>query len=600
MGKALINFRRALPMLWRASPRWSLWSMLAMLCEVGFGLAVLYVIKRLVDAVTGLVGIDSASGDGLLFLVGLAAVLTAALLAARSLSTLAREAQGLEVADYLDRRIHGTALDADLAFYESPRYFDTLRRARQYGRQRPMQLTANLVGFARNGLMMIGICVLLLSINWMLLPLLIVMIVPALLVRMYFTRFMYEWQRERTQLDRRSGYLDWLVTSDTTAKEMRLGGLGRYFSDRFRRIRGRIRREQLRIGRLRTVSELLVALIGSAAFFGALAFLTVQTARGNTSVGDLAMFLLIFQRAQSLGQETVRQVSSLYEDHLYLGFLFDFLSIEPRVQSPDEPEPVPDSPATGIRFEGVGFRYRDGSPEVLSDIDLEMPPGRITALVGANGSGKTSLVKLLCRLYDPTAGRITFDGIDIRHFDLNEYRRCFGVLFQDFGRFADTVAENIRFGDLRLDGNDPALQEAAQSAGAAEFIERLRNGYETRLTRMFDEGEQVSVGQWQRIALARALVSPSQYLVLDEPSSSLDPQAEFELFRDFRQILGHRGALLISHRLSTVRLADCIHVLDNGRLVESGSHEELMDKGGVYERLFCRQAGGYLEVKGER
>ena len=591
---SLENFRKALPLLWRASPRWSFWTLVAMLFEVGLGLAVLYVIKRLVDAVTGMMaaGTDVGAGDALVW-VGVAAVLTLALLAARSLATLAREAQGLEVSDDLDRRIHDTAIRADLAFYESPRYFDTLRRARQYGTRRPMQLTTNLVGFTRNMLMLAGIGVLIASINWLLLPLLVVMIVPAVLVRLYFTRSLYQWQRERTQMERRAGYLDWLVTNDVSAKEMRLGGLGQYFSGLYRRLRSRIRSEQLVIGRRRTLSELTVAVIGSVAFFAALGYLTIQTAQGTNTVGDLALFLLIFQRAQSVGQESVSQISSLYEDHLYLGFLFDFLAIEPEIVQPDEPEPLPDPIREGVRFENVSFRYRDDATEVLHDINMELPSGQITALVGANGSGKTSLVKLLCRLYDPTSGRITLDGTDIREFDVLAYRRRFGVLFQDYGRFADTVSENIRFGDLDLNEDAGEIEQAARDSGADAFVRALKEGYQTRLTRMFDGGEQISVGEWQRIALARALVSSAAFVVLDEPSSSLDPDAEFELFRNFRDILGDRGALLISHRLSTVRLADRIYVLDQGRIVESGRHEELMAAGGVYGGLFEKQGRGY-------
>lgn len=589
------NLARVGPLLWAASPRWSVWMLVAMVLEVGFGLGVLYAIKRLVDSVTGMLtanGLDAGAGDALVLVV-IAGALTLALLVSRALASLAREAQGLQVADYLDGKIHAKAIDVDLAFYESPRYFDTLRRARQYGTRRPMQVTANLVGFVRNGLMLLGIAALILTIDWLLLPLLLLVIIPALLVRLYFTRHLYDWQRERTQTERRAGYLDWLLTTDRNAKEMRLAGLGRYLMNLHRKLRGGIRRQRLAIGRKRTVSELLVAVIGSLAFFAALAFLTLQTAGGDNSVGDLVLFVLIFQRAQATGQEVVKQVSSLYEDHLYLGFLFDFLAIEPGVTSPAAPRTIPDPLVQGVVLKDVTFAYPGSETPALEGINLELPPGEIIALVGANGSGKTSLVKLLCRLYDPNGGRVLLDGIDIREFDLAQYRNRFGVLFQDYSKYADTAAENIRYGDVTLPVDAEAIRDAARQSGADSFIRELANGYDTRLTRMFDQGREISIGQWQRIALARALVHPAKYLVLDEPSSNLDPEAEYELFRDLRQILGPRGALIISHRLSTVRLADRIHVLDQGRIVESGRHEELMAAGGVYGGLFEKQGKGY-------
>lgn len=589
------NLTKVGPQLWAASPGWSVWVLAAMLLEVGFGLGVLYAIKRLVDSVSSMLSagsLDGAAGDALV-LVGLAGGLTLALLIARSLASLAREAQGLEVADYLDEKIHSKAIGVDLAFYESPRYFDTLRRARQYGTRRPAQVTSNLVGLVRNTMMLLAISALILTINWLLLPLLLLVIVPALLVRLYFTRYLYDWQRERTQAERRAGYLDWLLTTDRNAKEMRLAGLGRYLKSLHRSLRGSIRLQRMGIGRRRTVSELLFALIGSTAFFVSLAYLTMQTAGGNNSVGDLVLFLLIFQRAQSMGQEVVQQVSSLYEDHLYLGFLFEFLSIEPDVVSPAMPKPVPGSLVRGVVMEAVSFTYPGSTRPALTDISLELPPGEITAVVGANGSGKTSLVKLLCRLYDPTAGKVLLDGVDIREFDLADYRNLFGVLFQDYGKYADTVSENIRYGDATLPADADVIQEAARQSGADVFIRELAGGFGTRLTRMFDQGHEISIGQWQRIALARAMVHPARYLVLDEPSSNLDPQAEYELFRDLRQILGKRGALIISHRLSTVRQASRIYVLEQGRVAESGSHDELMGVDGLYRGMFEQQAGGY-------
>ncbi|EWH01131.1 ABC transporter ATP-binding protein [Halomonas sp. BC04] len=352
----------------------------------------------------------------------------------------------------------------------------------------------------------------------------------------------------------------------------------------------------MRITQRRTQVELVVASIATLAFFGALAYLAWQTSLGRNSVGDLVLFLLIFQRAQSMGQEVVRQLSQLYEDHLYVGLLFEFLDIRPAIAEPVRPLPVPEPMHEGIRFEQIGFSYPGTDKPVLCDINLRIRPGQIVALVGANGSGKTSLIKLLCRLYDPTSGRITLDGVDIREYGLEEYRRVFSVIFQDYGRFAATARENIRFGDIRQPVDTPSVEAAAVKAGADPFIQGLKAGYDTPLTRMFDDGQEISIGQWQKIALARAFMHRSSVIILDEPTSALDPGAEFELFDNFRERIDHRAALVISHRLSTVRMADYIYVLDQGVIREQGTHDELIRQEGMYCDLFSRQAHHYREV----
>jgi ATP-binding cassette, subfamily B, bacterial len=307
------------------------------------------------------------------------------------------------------------------------------------------------------------------------------------------------------------------------------------------------------------------------------------------------LFFLIFRRAQGVGQETVQQISRFYEDHLYLGLLFEFLETRPLIASPPHPVAIPQPIARGIRFEGVSFRYPGSTDTVLRNLNLEIAPGQIVALVGANGSGKTSLIKLLCRLYDVTEGRITLDGIDVRDFELDAYRRLYSVIFQDYSRYADTVRQNIRFGDVRQPADSPAIELAGANAGADEFIRQLKAGYDTRLTRMFDDGQEISIGQWQKIALARAFMHDSRVMILDEPTSALDANAEYELFETFRERIGDRAAVVISHRLSTVRLADRIHVLDRGEIRESGTHEELIRLRGVYHRLFVRQGRHYQE-----
>ncbi|MFY2763003.1 ABC transporter ATP-binding protein [Arenimonas sp. MALMAid1274] len=588
--------RRMVPLLWASAPGWTVLGTLMMAAEIGFGLAALYLIKSLIDSVTSVLGAAGAPAmDGLLRDVVLTGACTLAFMAARSVSAFAREAQGLYLAEHINGLIHAGAIRADLAFFESPRYFDTLQRARAAGSQRPAQVVTNLLMLGKNVLLLGGVVVLMGSINWLLLAILAVVVLPALAVRLYFTRHLYDWRKRRTQMERQAGYLDWLMTSDTHAKEIRLGHFGHYLADRYRALRGQVRDEQLRIGARRTRLELLVTALGTLAFFGALGFLAYETVAGRNSVGDLALFLVIFQRAQAMGQEMVQQTSQLYEDQLYVGLLFEFLDIQPALVDAPVAAPLPPARGDGLRVEGVGFTYPGTTREVLRDIHLHIPEGRVVALVGANGSGKTSLIKLLTRLYDPSRGRITLDGQDVREFGIEPYRRLFSVIFQDYARYAASARENIRLGDVRVPEDSPRVVEAAIKSGADAFLRDLPAGYDTPLTRMFDGGQEISQGQWQKVALARAFLPDSRIIVLDEPTSALDPTAEFELFKDFRSIIGRRSALVISHRLSTIRQADYIYVLEHGAILEAGSHDELIARDGAYARLFESQAHFYRE-----
>ncbi len=597
----LTTLRRIFPILWQSSRKWTLISTGLMVLEVLFGLAVLFLLKQLVDVVTTMLGSDAPAHGihSVLWTVAATGFCSLGFLAARGFSGFARETQGLLVAERIDWDIHERAVRADLAFYESPRYFDTLQRARESGSQRPVQVVSNLMLLVKNTLMLAAIVVLLATINWMLLPLLLVAIVPALLVRLRFTRKLYDWQRQRTQMERRAGYLDWLLTSDINAKELRLNQLGDFFRDRYAEVKALIRKERLMISRHRTIVETGVGAVATVAFFSALGFLAWETSEGRNSVGDLVLFLLVFQRAQAMGQELVGQLSKLYEDHLYIGLLFEFLDVRPIISEPTLPKPLPARMRQGVSFENVGFRYPGTSRDVLRNINLTIRPGQVVALVGANGSGKTSLIKLLCRLYDPSSGRITLDGVDAREYSLDEYRRKFSVIFQDYGKYADTVRSNIRYGDIRQPEDTPLVESAGRKSGADPFVQSLNHGYDTPLTRMFDNGQELSIGQWQKIALARAFMHQSEVIILDEPTSALDPGAEFDLFANFRERIDHRAALVISHRLSTVRMADYIYVLDGGEIREAGTHDELMRLGGMYCELFSQQAYHYREVETE-
>ena len=300
-----------------------------------------------------------------------------------------------------------------------------------------------------------------------------------------------------------------------------------------------------------------------------------------------------FQRGQSQLRQVLARLADLYEDNLFLANFTDFVELRPRVVEPARPRPVPQPIRHGIVFENVSFQYPTGTAQVLRGVSLAIRPGEHVALVGENGAGKTTLVKLLCRLYDPSAGRITIDGIDLRHFSTCQLRRHIAAVFQDYTKYHLTARENIWLGDVDLPPRDERILAAARQAGADPAIARLPNGYETTLGKRFEDGEELSIGEWQKVALARAFVRDAQIIILDEPTSAMDAGAEHELFRRFRQLARGRSAVLISHRFSTVRMADRICVLHDGRIIEKGTHDELVARNGTYERLFETQAQFY-------
>jgi ATP-binding cassette subfamily B protein len=354
-----------------------------------------------------------------------------------------------------------------------------------------------------------------------------------------------------------------------------------------------LRRELVALASRRALADVLAGLAAVLAVFGTFAYIAWRAVEGLISLGMMVAYYQAFQTSLGSLQAVLRGFNNLYEDSLFLTYYDEFMALRPDVVSPTQPRPVPRPMADGIRFDDVTFSYPDTERTALQSISLSIRPGEVTALVGANGSGKTTLVKLLCRLYDPTVGTITLDGIDLRDFDLIDLRRHMSLIFQDFAQYQLTARENIHLGNVGLRDTDPAIEASARDSGAHEFITHLPHGYDTTLGRWFNEGEELSVGEWQKVALARAFVRDSQVLVLDEPTSALDPQAEWEVFQHIRAMAQGRAVVLISHRFSTVRGADRIHIFDHGRIIESGTHDELMILGKRYAQMYEVQARAF-------
>jgi ATP-binding cassette subfamily B protein len=380
-----------------------------------------------------------------------------------------------------------------------------------------------------------------------------------------------------------------VLTAVDTAAEARLFGLGEHFQSAFQALRAKLRAERLSLVGKQGVAELLAGLFALATAGGALVWMAWRAFHHEVTLGDLAMFYQAFQQGLGLSQSLLNDVGQLYANTLFLGNLFGFLALEPKVLNQAQAKPLP-ALRQAIRFRRVSFRYPGASRLALHDFDLEIPAGRITAVVGSNGAGKSTLIKLLCRFYDPDDGGIEIDGADLRTVDLDSLRTSITVLFQQPVHYNATVAENIALGDIASAPDRAAIRTAAAAAGAEEIVRTFPSGYDQPLGRWFENGTELSAGEWQRIALARAFLRQAPILVLDEPTSAMDPWAESEWLGRFRQLAAGRTTVVITHRFSTARIADKIHVMSDGRVIERGSHDELISAGGRYAQGWTAQA----------
>jgi ATP-binding cassette subfamily B protein len=585
----------ALRFVWQSTPGWTVANIALVVIQGPLPLLSLYLMKLMIDEVTkGLAaGGSSSSFHGVLWVVIWMAVVSLLGTLIGMIAGLVNQAQSLVVTDYMQNIIHAKSIEVDLEYYENPEYYNTLRRAQQEAPYRPLHILQGLTQLGQSALSLTAIGALLLSLHPILAGVLLIAVVPGFLVRLRYSGKMYRWQRERTATDRQVWYYSWMLTGDSYAKEVRLFNLGALFMKRYRDLRRKLRGEQLRLTTQQALAGLLAQIGSSVAIYGAYAFIAYRTIHGDISLGALVMYYQAFQRGQGYLQSILGSLAGLYEDNLFLSNLYEFLSLKPKIASPAHPQPIPRPIRNEIVFEHVGFKYPTGTRIALEDINLTIRPGQKIALVGQNGSGKTTLIKLLCRLYDPTEGRITVDGIDLREFDVTGLRREIGVILQDYAHYNLTAQENIWLGNVEIAPDRERIVNVAQSSGADEVISGLKKNYDTVLGKWFQDGEELSIGEWQKVALARAFLRDAQIIILDEPTSAMDAKAEFEIFTKLHELTTGRTAVTISHRFSTVRMADCIYVLDHGRIIESGTHEELLRLGGKYAALFEMQAQHY-------
>jgi ATP-binding cassette, subfamily B, bacterial len=500
-------------------------------------------------------------------------------------------------------RLMEHAARLDLYYFEDPAFYDRLERARRQTTGR-IGMLATLLSMGQDFITLLSLAAALFLFNAWLLLLLAVAVIPSFLGETHFASLQYSlfyrWTPQRRQLD----YLRYMGASDETAKEMQMFGLAGWLVNRFQNLAGQFYQENKKLAVRKSIISTLLSAIGTLGYYAAYVVILLRAMDGRISLGTLTFLAASFMRGRDLIQRLLMSASDIYDQSLYLKDLFDFFAMKPSIISKPGAPQIPNPIREGFVFDNVGFKYPGSEQWAVRNLNLHLHPGERIALVGENGAGKTTLTKLLARLYDPTEGRITVDGVDLREYDLASVRRAIGVLFQDFVEYDLRFDENIGVGEIAevqqyLDqtrnGNavPDSIKAAADKSLASSLLPRFPGGFSQMLGRRFDGGMDLSGGEWQKVALGRAYMRSAQVLILDEPTASLDARAEYEVFRRFSELVRGRMAVIISHRFSTVRMADRILVLNSGRIVESGSHEELLATKGLYADLFSLQAEGY-------
>ncbi|HEY8052433.1 MAG: ABC transporter ATP-binding protein [Steroidobacterales bacterium] len=583
--------RRALELVWTTNR--SLTLALAALTVIAGVLpaGVAYVGSLIVDAVVNAIRTPGVTGR-VVDLVVIEGVLVALIAAAQRGLSVCQSLLRAQLGQRVNVMILEKALTLDLQQFEDSEFYDKLTRARREASTRPLSLVTRTYGLVQNGISLVSYGALLAHFSPWAVAVLLLAGVPAFVAEAKFSGDAFRLFRWRSPETRMQLYLETVLGREDHAKEVKLYGLGPRLLERYRDIFRRIYSEDRALTLRRDAWGFGLGLIGTAALYGGYAWIAVSTVARAITLGQMTMYVALFRQGQSAVSAILAAIGGMYEDNLYLSTLYEYLET-----------PVPHGsgsalrgphPEDGIRFEDVSFTYPDAEDAALEHITLQLRPGESLALVGENGSGKTTLIKLLTRLYAPTSGRILLDGQDLATWDEAALRERIGVIFQDFARYQMLVGENVGAGDERFFEDEARWRTAADKGRASEFIETLPQGYNTQLGKWFRDGRELSGGQWQKIALSRAFMrTRADILVLDEPTAAMDAQAEAEVFEHFRQLSRERITILISHRFSTVRMADQIAVLNRGAIVERGSHEELMRLNGSYARLFSLQARGY-------
>ena len=586
-------FRESLKLVWASAPGWATVNTAISFIRSFLPLALLFLIKLLIDNITKASSGTTGTGfSNVLWLIIAVVIVYFVDEISTDFGNFVRKKQSLKLESYMYDLLHSKAIKLDLINFEKPDYFDCLTRASREAPWRPNSILNNLVSMFRGLLSMLLMAGLLARLNWLIAFLLLVVNIPAIWLRLHYADVIYNFQREQTPESRKTTYFNWLLTGDRPSRELRLFGLGDYFKSLFRKSFLKQKEEEINIIRKRTLIETISNVFKAAAVFIVLLFIARETINKRLSLGEMAMFILAFRQGMMYIKDIFSSLAGLYEDSLFIGDTFEFLDLKEKIVAED-PVITPSLFSKKLDIQNLSFSYPGNNLPVINNVTFEIKKGEIIALVGPNGAGKSTLVRLLCRLYDPEKGSIKLDGNDIRNMDPGEYRKYFSVVFQDFMLYNLSAGENIRLGNINVDDPKEKIISATAITGIDDLISSLPKGYDTIIGNLFDDSRELSWGEWQKIAISRALFRDAPILILDEPSSALDTETEYEIFSRFREIVNGKTSILISHRFTNVKLADRILVLNKGAIEESGTHEELMLKKGLYSNMYVKQSSRF-------
>jgi len=581
-------------LIWAASRYWTLaWTILLMVQGILPAVTV-YLTRSVVNGLVSVVGSGIAWEHIQVVLVPV--VLMAIVLIftefLQGASEWIRTAQSELVQDYVNALIHRQSMTIDYGCYESSEFNDHLNRAREGASTRSLALLENSGSLVQNSITLLAMAAILLPYGLWLPLVLFVSAIPAFYVALHTNLRHYQWSQRTTTDRRRLQYYDMLLTHSWAAAEMRLFNLGPYFQPAYQRLRDRLRQEQMKLIQNQSLSRLFAGLLALLVTGIALIWMGRQVLLGLITLGDLALFYQAFNQGQSIVKSLLSNLGQIYKNSLFIGNLFEFLQLKPQITDPIHPTQIPTSLTQDIRFRQVTFHYPGSDTATLENFNLTIPAGKIVAIVGDNGAGKSTLIKLLCRFYDPESGQIEIDGIDLRNFNIAELRRLITVLFQFPIPYYVSAAQNIALGDIFARSGKTEIEAAAKGAGIHEKITSLPQAYDSPLGKWFPGGTELSGGEWQRLALARSFLRKAQLIILDEPTSAMDPWAEFDWLERFRKMANGRTALVITHRFTLAMRADIIHVMRKGQIVESGSHDQLLTQDGIYAQSWRSQMQG--------
>lgn len=593
MKAKIILFRKSLKLVWESAPGWATVNIIISVLQSFLPLILVYLIRILIDDITSAASSgDEIASANIIWMIAAVVIVYFLDEVSSDLGNLVRQKQSVKLEGYMYGLLHSKAVRLDLINFEHPGYFDILSRATAEAPWRPNSILDNIISMFRGFLSLVLMTALIVTLHWGLALLLLAVNVPGIWLRLHYADILYNFKREQTPEARKSAYFNWLLTGDRPSREIRLFGLGNYFISLFRKSFNKQKEEELNILKKRTIIGLISDIIKASAILVLLVIIARQTISGKLTLGQMAMFLLAFRQGMTYIKDLFSSIAGLYEDGLFIGDTFEFLDLKENVTALSQVK-IPSGLESELLVEDLSFTYPGNQQPTINGVSFTIRKGEIVALVGPNGAGKSTLVRLLTRLYDPSSGTVRWDGNDIRKMDPEEYRKLFSVVFQDFMLYNLTAGENIRMGNIGNNESSGKIQEAASSAGVHDLLTSLPKGYDTPVGNLFDDSRELSWGEWQKIALARALFREAPVLILDEPSSSLDADTEYEIFSRFREILKGKTSFLITHRFTNVTLADRIIVLDRGKVIETGTHQELMKNTGMYYNMFTKQSSRF-------